>query len=110
MAQNDRVFSKLKFDPKRDVPKGYEIKQEAQLPPMTLPGEVAQMFSDDVAQSEDCEYVRLTHQAMWIADRVIDAGVTDLELDQEGELLGLTETQLGDITEQLESMMSVLNA
>ncbi len=38
LARNDRVFTKLRFDAKRDVPRGYKMARFTTLGPMTIPG------------------------------------------------------------------------
>lgn len=39
LASNKRVFGKFQFDPSKDIPKGYSIKNIVSLGPMNIPGQ-----------------------------------------------------------------------
>ena len=74
---------------------------------MDLPDEVGQIFTVEAAESSSAA-VQLTHQAMWMASRILDSDGAPLASDPDAELLGVSESQLLLIGSMAPELLSLL--
>jgi HD-like signal output (HDOD) protein len=80
---------------------------------LELPPEVKLVYSfteSDLSGPHAKLMVAFIHRAMWVADRLLEDRVERLELDAEGELVGLEDTEIAALNEELPRFQSLLAA
>lgn len=79
---------------------------------MNLPDEVDMVFATGfkVNTSQASKgIVGLVHRSMWVADRVLNDKLAELELDEDGQCLGVTQRDVDTINEFLQGLVATVN-
>jgi HD-like signal output (HDOD) protein len=80
---------------------------------MNLPSEIELLHSykpEDLEAERPNPILVLVHQAMWVAERVLDAGQKPLELDRQAEMLSMSSATLQALNAKLEALLSPLES